>query len=63
VSYPKLPFAQPAINPSLLALLKEAGEKAYATPETLPKAIAREYIRPMQQLQDTIDRLEKGGNK
>jgi hypothetical protein len=63
VSYPSLPFAQAAINPSLLVRLKEAGERAHATLEILPKEIAREYIKPMQQLQDMIDRLEKEGNK
>ncbi len=62
-NWPSLPLAQAAVNPERLAQLKEAGERAHATLEILPKEIAREYTKQIQQLQNEIDKLEKDGNK
>ena len=58
--YPPSPPAKPAIDPGLLVRLKEAGERAHATLEKLPKELARQYAKQMNQLQELIDKLVKG---
>jgi hypothetical protein len=50
---------KPTFAPDLLARLKECGDRAHATLETLPKAIAREYVKQLNQLQATIEKFSK----